>query len=166
MLDLIYFVPVGDTYSGYAPPFYLPTFESGAVQQNEYLLSFSEYPVLETPGDGGCGVAQGLTGQGDLIGKLRGGLVTQIAICPPINLPVCLHCVVARNFIPLSLDTPTSHSILAAWKTAVSSIWVFKSLIQSHASKAERPVSAVALTSDSLARMVGSTEKEMMEREK
>ena len=44
----------------------------------QYLLSFSEYPVFKTPGDGGCGIARRLTGQGDLFVKLRGSLVIQV----------------------------------------------------------------------------------------
>lgn len=45
---------------------------------NQYLLSFTEHPVFKAPGDGGRGVARGLTSQGDLLLKLRGSLVIQV----------------------------------------------------------------------------------------
>lgn len=47
-------------------------------RNRQYLLSFSEDPVLETPGDGGCGVTRGLAGQGDLLVELCGGLIIQV----------------------------------------------------------------------------------------
>lgn len=43
-----------------------------------YLLSFSEDPVLEAPGDGGGGVSGSLAGQRDVFVKLGGRLVAQV----------------------------------------------------------------------------------------
>lgn len=48
------------------------------MSQSFRLLSFGEHCVFKAPGDGGCRVAQSLTGQGDLFIKLGGSLVAQV----------------------------------------------------------------------------------------